>query len=66
MCTTTISIPLSRSLSFSLGDRLSRDEQTGVVTTYAYDGDGKKRSAVAGVSLSTFVWDGEDYLQARS
>jgi len=36
------------------------------VTTYAYAGDGMKRSEQAAGTLSTLVWDGSDYLQARS
>ncbi|MBW7927086.1 MAG: hypothetical protein H3C58_03140 [Fimbriimonadaceae bacterium] len=35
-------------------------------TTYAYDGDGLKRSETTGSGRTTLIWDGADYLQGRS
>jgi len=37
------------------------------VSTYTYDGDGLKRTEqVSGAGVTTLVWDGDEYLQARS
>jgi YD repeat-containing protein len=39
----------------------------GTLSTYTYQGDGLRRSAIEpGGSLTTTVWDGTDYLQERS
>jgi len=38
----------------------------GVRTTYAYDGDGLKRSERAGAGVTTLLWDGRNYLGAAS
>ncbi|MCH8274748.1 MAG: hypothetical protein IH851_08155 [Armatimonadetes bacterium] len=39
----------------------------GTFSTYTYDGDGKRRTAhEAGGSLTTMIWDGDDYLQERT
>lgn len=35
-------------------------------TTFAYDGDGLKRSETTGSGRTTLIWDGGDYLQGRS
>ena len=36
------------------------------VNTMTYDGDGLKRNEIAGSGRTTLVWDGTDYLQART
>ena len=39
----------------------------GTLSTYVYAGDGLRRSAFeAGNVLTTFIWDGEDYLMEKS
>ena len=46
-------------------NRLQRHENGGVVTTYLYSGDGKKRVEQVGAAVKTLIWDGEDYVQGR-
>ncbi len=53
-------------LSYEKENRLSRHENGGVIATYLYDGDGKKRVELVSGAYTTLVWDGEDYLQGRS
>jgi YD repeat-containing protein len=39
----------------------------GTRSTYSYAGDGLRRTAQeAAASVTTFVWDGDDYLQERT
>lgn len=50
--------------TYDAKNRLTRDA---TVSTYTYTGYGLRRSAQEpGGSLTTFVWDGSDYLQERS
>jgi hypothetical protein len=52
--------------SYDNEKRLSRHENAGVVSTYTYSGDGLKLSENIVGAVTTIVWDGSDYLQARS
>ncbi len=36
------------------------------VTSYAYSGDGLKRSEIKNGGVTTMLWDGSDVLQERS
>jgi hypothetical protein len=36
------------------------------ITTYSYAANGLKRTSLTQASLTTFVWDGSQYLQARN
>jgi len=47
-------------------DRLIRHESGSTITTYTYDGDGLKRTEQTGSAITTLLWDGSDYVQARS
>ena len=39
----------------------------GTLSTYSYNGDGLRRSAFeAGSTLTTFIWDGSDYLMEKN
>ncbi len=46
-------------------NRLTKHRNAGTITTYTYGVDGLKRSEKSGSSVTTLVWDGDDYLQAR-
>ncbi len=52
-------------MSYDGKNRLQVYQSTGAPTTYAYSGDGLKRLEIAGSAITTLVWDGTDYLQAR-
>jgi len=39
------------------------NDYQGNLTSFAYDGDGLKRT---GAATTTLIWDGADYLQGRS
>ena len=42
-------------------------DAAGSLSTYSYDGDGLRRSAhEPGGALTTFVWDGDDYLLEKT
>lgn len=43
-------------------NRLSIHEEGSSVATYTYGGDGLKRLELVDGSLTTLVWDGDDYL----
>ena len=43
----------------------SQYQPDGSSVTYSYHADGMKRSELVAGSLTTLVWDGEDYLQGR-
>lgn len=47
-------------------NRLIWHKTGAVVNTMTYDGDGLKRNEIAGSGRTTLVWDGTDYLQART
>jgi len=53
-------------MAYEKENRLSRHESGGVISTYQYDGDGKKRVELVSGARTTLIWDGEDYLQGRS
>ncbi len=45
-------------------NRLIRSQTT--PSTFTYDGDDLRRSLIVNSGITTFVWDGDDYLQERS
>ena len=41
-------------------------KEAATVNTMTYDGDGLNRNEIAVSGRTTLVWDGTDYLQART
>jgi hypothetical protein len=47
-------------------NRLNRHEQAASIATYTYAADGLKRLELVDGVFTTLVWDGDDYLKART
>jgi RHS repeat-associated protein len=53
-------------MTYDNENRLKVHVNGAVLTTYAYQYDGMKRTESVGSSLTTIIWDGSDYLQGRA
>ena len=52
-------------MQYDKENRLTLHEQGSTLTTFAYSGDGLKRSETDSTGTTTLVWDGDEYLQGR-
>ena len=54
------------SMSYDKENRLAVYESGSSVTSYVYGGDNLKRLEIAGAAITTLIWDGDEYLGAKS